>query len=78
MGLIEMNVGNFNKSINNFLTCTKYENGKVEGITSFLPIYNIGVIYECLGFKKEALSYFKMCEQYTPALNRIESILSGE
>lgn len=75
MGLVEMNNSNFTKAVNNFLKCTTYHSGKFEGITTFLPFYNIGVIYECLNFKTEALRYYSLCSNYAPALKRV-SLLS--
>ncbi|OOM16266.1 glycosyltransferase family 2 protein [Clostridium saccharobutylicum] len=76
LALIEMNNENFEKAIECFLQCTKFNHGRIEGITSFLPLYNIGVILECLGFKEEALQYYNMCGTYIPALNRIKKYTS--
>ena len=70
LGLIEMNNGRFKKSAEIFLKCTEFEEGKMEGITSFLPLYNIGVIFECLGFREEALNYYEMCGDYELAVMR--------
>ena len=74
LGLIEMNNSNFENAANTFLKCTEFEEGKIEGITSFLPLYNIGVIFECLGLNEEALNYYKLCEGYGLALNRINNL----
>ncbi|NMM61283.1 glycosyltransferase [Clostridium sp. P21] len=71
MGLIYMNNGNFKEAINSFSVCTAYKEGKIEGINSYLPYYNIGVIYECLGIKDKSISYYKMCGSYEPALKRL-------
>lgn len=67
LGLIYMNNGKFKEVIETFLRCTEYEEGKIEGITTFLPFYNVGVIYECLGFDEEAIKCYKLCGNYTPA-----------
>ena len=74
LGLIEMNNENFNIAIEKFLECTKCTEGKIEGINSYLPLYNIGVIFECLGFKSEAISYYNMCGNYSLAKNRMKLI----
>ncbi|NFN86284.1 glycosyltransferase [Clostridium sporogenes] len=74
LGLIYMNNGNFQKSAETFLKCTEFREGKIEGITSWLPLYNIGVIFECLGFKEEALNYYNLCGEYTPAINRVKKL----
>ncbi|WPC41068.1 glycosyltransferase [Clostridium sp. JS66] len=71
MGLIYMNNGNFKEAINSFRICTTYEEGKIEGVTSYLPYYNIGVIYECLGEKDKSENYYKMCGNYELALKRL-------
>lgn len=73
-GLIYMNNTNFQKAAETFLKCTEFKEGKIEGITSFLPLYNIGVIFECLGFKEDALNYYKMCGDYPLAELRIDNI----
>lgn len=74
LALIQMNLGDFQKAAKIFLSCTECDEGKVEGVTSFLPFYNIGIIFECLGFKKEALEYYNMCGNYTLAKERINII----
>lgn len=75
IGLIEMNIGNFQNAAEKFLECTKYDEGKIEGINSFLPLYNIGVIFECLGFKEEAINYYNRCGDYLLAKKRRQSIV---
>ncbi|WP_394885803.1 glycosyltransferase [Clostridium butyricum] len=75
IGLIEMNIGNFQNAIEKFLECTKYDEGKIEGVNSFLPLYNIGVIFECLGFKEEAIKYYNRCGDYLLAKKRRQSIV---
>lgn len=67
MGLIYMNNGLFSDAINQFLKATKVKDHAVQGINSYLSYYNIGVIYECLGQKKEALNYYNKCGNYQPA-----------
>lgn len=75
LGLIEMNNGNFKEAVEIFLKCTKFKEGKIEGITSFLPFYNVGVIFECLEFKEQALSYYKLCGNYSLAIERVKKII---
>lgn len=38
------------------------------------PTNNIGVIYECLGKKEEALAYYRKCGGYAPAEERIREL----
>lgn len=76
MGLVYMNNAMFEKSVESFLQCTRFPYGKVEGVTSFSAYYNIGIIYDVLGFKEEALQYYRMCGEYEPALKRIRAQLN--
>ncbi|MBV4421995.1 glycosyltransferase family 2 protein [Clostridium tyrobutyricum] len=75
LALVYMNNGKFQKAAETFLYCTEFKDGKIEGITSYLPFYNIGVIFECLGLKKEAVGYYSMCGDYKPAKKRISNII---
>lgn len=74
MGLVYMNNAKFLQAIGQFLRCTKNKSGKMDGINSYLPNYNLGVIYECLGQKKEAVHYYKKCGNYPAALKRLKEI----
>lgn len=72
MGMIYMNNAKFNHAVESFLRCTKNESGKMEGINTYLPNYNIGVIFECLGYRDEAISYYRKCGDYELAVKRIK------
>lgn len=74
LGLIYMNNANFSEAVKFFLMCTKFTYSKVEGVTSFLSYYNIGVIYEVLNFKKEAAEYYNLCGEYQQALKRLSGL----
>lgn len=74
MGLVFMNNGMLSLAIEQFLQCIDNKEGKVEGTNSYLPKYNIAVIYECLGYKAEAASYYEKCGNYPDALKRLERI----
>jgi len=71
LGLIYMNNGMFTQAIDTFLRCRGDREGKTEGINSWLPTYNIAVIYECLGQMKESTSYYHQCGNYPAALERL-------
>lgn len=71
MGLIYMNNAKFTQAVESFLECTKFSYSKVEGITTYLAYYNIGVIYEVLGFKEKAIEYYTLCGDYEPAAVRV-------
>lgn len=74
MGIICMNNAMFSQAVDYFDNCTKYEFCKVEGITTFLSYYNIGVIFEVLGYKANAAEYYKLCGDYENAVNRLKAI----
>ena len=73
MGLIYMNNAKFTQAVESFLECTKFAYSKVEGITTYSSYYNIGVIYDVLGFREKAIEYYEMCGNYEPARNRLKA-----
>ncbi|MBN3345380.1 glycosyl transferase [Clostridium botulinum] len=74
MGLIFMNNNRFTEAAKRFYKCLELEEGKVEGVNSFLPNYNLGVIFETLGYVKEAEDCYKKCAQYDLAKERLKNI----
>lgn len=78
IGLICMNNGRFQEAINEFKKCIGGTEGRIKGINSYQPNYNIGVIYETLGFQEKAMEFYYQCKEYLPAKQRIEYILQIE
>ncbi|AJH01325.2 glycosyl transferase [Clostridium beijerinckii] len=76
MGLIYMNNAKFTQAVESFIECTKFKYSKVEGITTYSSYYNIGVIYEVLGFMEKAIEYYRMCDDYEQARNRLRGLLN--
>lgn len=74
MGLIYMNNALFEQAIVEFQKAASMNAGKTEGINSYMPNYNIGVIYECTGHISEAIRYYRKCQSYSPALNRLTAL----
>lgn len=74
MGLIYMNNAKFEKAINTFKKCISDKEGKIVGINSYQPNYNIGVIYEVLGLKEKAIRFYNQCGDYTLAKQRLKNI----
>lgn len=74
MGLIYMNNAMFEDAISEFKKATAFKTATVEGVNSYRANYNIGVIYECLGDKRNALHHYQMCKDFAPALSRIKEI----
>jgi len=46
----------------------------MEGITTFLPYYNIGVIYEVLAYIDQAVEYYRLCGEYSLAKKRLKKL----
>ena len=74
MGLIYMNCGMFTEAIREFIKVSKYKECKVLGVNSHLALYNVGVIYECIGDREKAIHFYKQCGSYKPALTRMNRI----
>ena len=73
-GLIYMNNGLFDEAIQEFHKATTMEEFAVEGVNSYKADYNVGVIYECTGYIKEAKEAYRKCGDYAPALARLEQL----
>lgn len=78
VGLIYMNNGKFQEAIDTFKKCIGEIEGKVEGINSYQPKYNIGVIYEVLGEVGKAMQYYKECGDYLPAKKGLKKLLKHQ
>lgn len=74
MGLIYMNNGLFDASIDQFKKASTMEEFSVDGVNSYKANYNIGVIYECTGHISEAKTYYKKCGGYLPATERLRAL----
>ncbi|MBP1754619.1 MAG: hypothetical protein H6Q59_1017 [Firmicutes bacterium] len=74
IALILMNNGKFNEAIKEFLNASEQREAKMEGVNGYLAYYNIGIIYECLGDKKNAIKYYTMCGDYGVARKRLDTL----
>ncbi|MDE6749529.1 MAG: glycosyl transferase family 2, partial [Lachnospiraceae bacterium] len=74
IGLIYMNNGFLDQAINEFKKATTMEEFAVEGVNNYKAYYNIGVIYECTGYTKEAIASYRKCGDYLPAKARIQQL----
>lgn len=72
MGLIYMNNGLFDESVQEFTKATTIEEFAVDGVNSYKAYYNIGVIYECTGHTEEAKEAYRKCGNYEPAVKRLK------
>lgn len=67
MGLIYMKNARFTEAVREFEKAAGHAECRAQGVNSYRADYNIGVIYECLGKKEEALAYYRKCGGYAPA-----------
>lgn len=74
MGLIYMNNALFDEAINEFTKASTMEEFSVDGVNSYKAYYNIGVIYECAGYPKEAKNAYLKCGDYEPARARLKQL----
>lgn len=72
MGLIYMNNARFEQAIKEFQKATEHKECRNKGVNSYSAYYNIGVIYECLGEKEKAFTYYEKCGNYEPSKKRLE------
>lgn len=70
-GLIYMNNGAFHEAIEEFKKATTMSYAKMDGVNSYRALYNIGVIYECLGKLEVARDYYKICGNFPNAVERL-------
>lgn len=74
MGLIYLRNGMVVQAMKEFLYATTFDTSKTEGANSFIPTYNMGCINEVLGETKVAISLYKKCGNFQPALNRLKEL----
>lgn len=77
MGLIYMKNAQFDMAIVEFEKALRQPDCRSVGANSFAANYNIGVIYECLGYLDKAAAYYRKCGEYAPAKVRMKEILSN-
>ncbi len=70
----DMLCGRFDEAVRGFLRCAELPGGETEGVTSFLPLYNAGVIAECLGKTDEARAFYRRCGGYARAKERLAAL----
>ena len=74
MGIVCMNNALFEDAVGLFEKAKEYDSCNLCGVNSYLADYNIGVIFECLGHREEALMYYGKCKGYDKAEERIEAL----
>lgn len=62
------------KALSEFLKAITMPKGKQQGVNSFLPCYNIALVYENMGNHEIAVMYYKKCGNFPPALERLKAM----
>jgi len=74
MGLIYLRNGLIIKAMAEFLKATTFEKAQVEGANTYIPTYNMGCINEVMGETDAAITYYKKCGNFKPALDRLAAL----
>lgn len=74
MGLIYMKNARFDDAVAEFQKAAGHDTARMQGVNSYLAWYNIGVIYECLGYVQEAIRYYRRADGYEKAGKRLEEL----
>lgn len=77
MGLIYLRTGQVLKAMQEFLKATTIPEAHVEGTNSFIPTFNMGCINEVLGNTDTAITLYKKCGNFKPALDRLAELNAG-
>lgn len=74
MGLIYLRKGMIVQAMAEFLKATTFEAAKTEGANSFIPTFNMGCINEVMGDIDTAVTLYKKCGDFKPAVDRLKAL----
>lgn len=74
MGLAYLRSGKIMESMQSFLSALSGEKSRTSGTSTYIPLYNMGVINEVLGNTEDAINLYKQCGDYAPAKERIKEL----
>ena len=74
LGLAYLRTGLLMQAMQTFLSALSTGGAKTDGASSYIPLYNMGLINEMLGNKEGALSLYRQCGDYKPALDKINEL----
>lgn len=74
IGLIYLRNEQYMKALGEFVKALSYEKADTEGANSFIPHFNIGYINELFGEKDAAITQYKCCGDFKPALERLSEL----
>lgn len=62
------------KALGEFLKAITMPPGRQQGVNSFLPCYQIAIIYDNMNNMEIAVMYYKKCGDFAPAINRLAEL----
>ena len=74
MGLIYLRKGMVVQAMAEFLKATTFETANTEGANSFIPTFNMGCINEVMGDIDTAVTLYKKCGDFKPAVDRLKAL----
>lgn len=74
MGMVYMNNLRFDDGVREFEKAATFSDAKIRGVNSYLAYYNAGVIRECQGRTKEAISYYEKAQGYKKAIDELAKL----
>lgn len=74
MGLIYLRNGMILQAMTEFLKATSFETARTEGANTFIPTFNMGCVNEVLGNTADAITLYKKCGDFKPALDRLKEL----
>lgn len=74
MGLIYLRNGMIIQAMTEFLKATTFPTARTEGANSFIPTFNMGCINEVLGDIHTAVTLYRKCGNFQPALERLKEL----
>lgn len=74
LGLAYLRSGRIMESMQTFLAALNGDKSRTRGTSTYIPLYNMGVINEVLGNREDAITLYKRCGDYAPAIERIKEL----
>lgn len=76
LGCCYIRTGEYIKAVQQFVQATTLTEYKTEGVTTYLALYNLGLLYLQLGEKKMAISFLENSRNYPPSETLLKDLLS--
>lgn len=74
MGLIYLRKGMIVQAMTEFLKATTFDRARTEGANTFIPTFNMGCVNEVLGDTDAAITLYRKCGNFKPALDRLSEL----